>query len=62
MANLGTDRTAGTGNLPPLDAAGSNFRISAENYTTVDSLLKATKDEHMPNLVETYGDQGITGQ
>ena len=61
MANLGTDRTAGTGNLPPLDAAGSNFRISAENYTTVDSLLKATKDEHMPNLVETYGDQGITG-
>ena len=63
MATLGT-RAAGT--LPALDgtAAGNNpaaFRISPETYTTVDSLIKTTKDFVMPNLVETYGDQGITG-
>ena len=63
MANLGTrrDSVGAAGSLPPLDAAGSNFRIQSENYTTIDSLIKATKDEVMPNLVETYGDQGITG-
>lgn len=44
-----------------LDAAGSNFRITPESYTTIDNLIKATKDEVMPDLVETYGDQGITG-
>ena len=63
MATLGT-RAAAT--LPALDgtAAGNNpaaFRISPETYTTVDSLIKTTKDFVMPNLVETYGDQGITG-
>ena len=61
MATIGTDRTANSGNLPPIDAAGSNYRITPESYTTVDSLIKATKDEVMPDLVETYGDQGITG-
>ena len=61
MATIGTDRTAGSGTLPPLDTAGSNFRISPESYTTIDTLIKATKDEVMPNLVETYGEQGITG-
>ena len=63
MATIGTTR--GT-NIPALDgtAAGNNpaaFRISPETYTTVDSLIKTTKDFVMPNLVETYGDQGITG-
>ena len=61
MASIGTDRTASTGNLPPIDGAASTFRITPEAYTTVDSLIKTTKDEVMPNLVETYGDQGITG-
>ena len=63
MANLGTRRASvgAAGSLPPLDAAGSNFRIQSENYTTIDSLIKATKDEVMPNLGETYGDQGISG-
>jgi hypothetical protein len=61
MANLGTDRTAGTGNLPQIDQAPSDFRISPENYTTVGTLLKANKDFVIPQLVETYGDQGITG-
>ena len=58
MATIGTTR--GT-NIPALDAAGSNFRITPETYTTIDNLVKATKEEHMPELVETYGDQGITG-
>tara|TARA_R100000995_G_scaffold37899_1_gene17508 strand:- start:1282 stop:2697 length:1416 start_codon:yes stop_codon:yes gene_type:complete len=61
MATLGTDRTASTGNLPPIDGAAGSFRIKPETYTTVDTLIKTTKDEVMPNLVETYGDQGITG-
>jgi hypothetical protein len=61
MATLGTDRTASTGNLPPIDGAAGTFRITPESYTTVDTLIKTTKDEVMPNLVETYGDQGITG-
>jgi hypothetical protein len=61
MATLGTDRTVGSGNLPPIDGAAGSFRISPEQYTTIDSLIKTTKDEVMPNLVETYGDQGITG-
>ena len=38
-----------------------SFRITPEAYTTVDNLIKTTKDEVMPNLVETFGDQGITG-
>jgi len=58
MATLGT-RAAGT--LPALDGAAGSFRITPEQYTTVDTLIKTTKDEVMPNLVETYGDQGITG-
>ena len=42
------------------DATGA-FRISPESYTTVGALLNTNKDEHMPELIETYGDQGITG-
>jgi len=45
-------------------AAGNNpasFRITPETYTTIDSLIKTTKDHVLPDLVETYGDQGITG-
>jgi len=57
---------AGLGTVPNIDAtaAGSNpaaFRLTPESYTTVDSLIKTTKDEVMPELVEAYGDQGITG-
>jgi hypothetical protein len=58
MATLGTQR--GT-DLPNIDGAAGTFRITPESYTTVDTLIKTTKDEVMPNLVETYGDQGITG-
>ena len=54
------------GTVPVVDgaAAGNNpaaFRLSPEAYTTVDNLIKTTKDEVMPDLVEAYGDQGITG-
>jgi len=45
-------------------AAGDNpgaFRITPETYTTLDTLIKTTKDHVLPDLVETYGDQGITG-
>jgi len=66
MATLGSSRGVGVANgLPLIDGAtGANaasFRITPESYTTVDTLIKTTKDEVMPNLVETYGDQGITG-
>ena len=52
--------TTAASSIEPAGAAGS-FLIKPETYTTVDSLIKTTKDEVMPNLVETYGDQGITG-
>jgi hypothetical protein len=45
-------------------AAGSNpgaFRVDPQTYTTLDALIKTTKDHVLPDLVETYGDQGITG-
>ena len=62
MATLGSNR--GT-DAPLIDGAtGANaaaFRLTPESYTTVDSLIKTTKDEVMPELVEAYGDQGITG-
>jgi len=58
MATLGADR--GT-NIPNIDGAAGTFRITPETYTDVGTLLKTNKDEHMPELIETYGDQGITG-
>ena len=58
MATLGTTR--GT-DIPALDGAASDFRITPERYTTLDTLIKANKDFVMPELTETYGDQGITG-
>ena len=41
--------------------ARADVRLTPETYTTVDTLVKTTKDFVMPDLVETYGDQGITG-
>jgi hypothetical protein len=37
------------------------FKITPDAYTTIDDLIKATKEDVMPDLVKTYGDQGITG-
>lgn len=42
-------------------SSGVQYRLTPEKYTTVDTLLKANKDFVLPQLVETYGDQGITG-
>jgi len=44
-----------------LDQASQDLRLTPEKYTTIDNLLKTTKDFVLPDLVESYGDQGITG-
>jgi len=46
---------------PALDQAPGNLRLTPETYTTLDTLVKTTKDLVMPDLVQSYGDQGITG-
>ena len=43
------------------DVATANLRLTPETYTTVGTLVKTNKDFVLPNLVESYGDQGITG-
>ena len=53
--------TIGTGTNYSTDGAPANLRLTPETYTTVGTLLKANKDFVIPELVETYGDQGITG-
>ena len=73
MATIGTTR--GT-NIPNLDnslVAGNDnfsiqqgnlnrgFKVTPDSYTTIDELIKATKQDIMPDLVKTYGDQGLTG-
>ena len=54
MATIGSTTVDHTSN-------GVQYRLTPEKYTTVDTLLKANKDFVLPQLVETYGDQGITG-
>ena len=44
-----------------LDGAPADLRLTPEKYTTIDTLLDHNKPDVMPQLVETYGDQGITG-
>jgi len=46
---------------PALDQATANLRLTPEKYTTLTDLVKTTKDLVMPDLVQSYGDQGITG-
>ena len=53
--------TIGTGTSYSLDQAPADLRLTPETYTTVDTLVKATKDFVLPDLVQSYGDQGITG-
>ena len=63
MANiLSTQPVVDATNVAANAAANKpSFRITPETYTTIDSLIKTTKDHVLPDLVETYGDQGITG-
>ena len=42
-------------------ALNRGFKLTPDSYTTIDDLVKATKEDVMPDLVKTYGDQGITG-
>jgi hypothetical protein len=74
MASIGTSRGS---NLPEIDATipgvgadsfgvnqtklNRSFKLTPDSYTTVDDLIKATKEDIMPDLVKTYGDQGLTG-
>ena len=44
-----------------VDGAPADLRLSPETYTTIGTLLDQNKDFVIPQLVETYGDQGITG-
>ena len=44
----------------PSGHAATN-KLSPDTYTTIDQLIKTNKDFVVPGLVETYGDQGITG-
>jgi len=37
------------------------FKLTPDSYTTIDDLIKATREDVMPELVKTYGDQGLTG-
>ena len=71
MATIGATR--GT-NIPNIDNTISvsnkqvnatqlsrGFKLTPDSYTTIDDLIKATKEDIMPDLVKTYGDQGLTG-
>ena len=71
MATIGTQR--GT-DIPNIDNTLSvsdktvkatklsrGFKLTPDSYTTIDELIKATKEDIMPDLVKTYGDQGLTG-
>ena len=40
---------------------GREFKLTPDSYTTIDDLIKVTKEDIMPDLVKTYGDQGLTG-
>ena len=51
---MATITGAGTGTAPA-------FRTTAETYTALNDLIGTNKEMVMPELVETFGDQGITG-
>ena len=44
-----------------VDGAPADLRLTPETYTTIGTLLDHNKDFVIPELVETYGEQGITG-
>ena len=44
-----------------IDQAPANLRLTAETYTDLNTLVKTNKDFVLPDLVQSYGDQGITG-
>ena len=52
---------ATVGSITDPTGHAANTRLAPETYTTIDDLIKTNKDFVVPGLVETYGDQGITG-
>ena len=52
-----------SGNTKRVNATLLNrgFKLTPDTYTTIDSLIKTTKEDIMPDLVKVYGDQGLTG-
>jgi len=73
MATIGSSRGTNIPNLDNTTVAGNDnfsiqqgnlnrgFKVTPDSYTTIDELIKATKQDIMPDLVKTYGDQGLTG-
>jgi len=58
MASVGTtqvNHTGGSNNGAP------QLQLTPDRYTTLDTLINTTKDFVLPELVQSYGDQGITG-
>ena len=44
-----------------IDQAPASLKLTPDKYTTLNDLVKTTKDFVLPDLVQSYGDQGITG-
>lgn len=73
MATIGSSRGSNIPNLDNTTVSGNDnfsiqqgnlnraFKVTPDSYTTIDELIKATKQDIMPDLVKTYGDQGLTG-
>lgn len=52
---------ASVGSLTDVTGSAPDRRTSPETYITLDTLLAKNKDFVIPELVQTYGEQGITG-
>ena len=66
MADLGStpsvDNTLSVSNKTITNTKLSRgFKLTPDSYTTIDELIKATREDVMPELVQIYGDQGLTG-
>jgi len=65
MASVGTTQINHVGGVQlgsNTAATGApNLNLTPDKYTTLDALINTTKDFVLPELVQSYGDQGITG-
>ncbi len=58
---MATITAASTGSGSTFADAKSDLRLTPEKYTTLNELLDHNKPEVMEELVQTFGEQGITG-
>ena len=58
---MATTTAASTSSGSTFADAKANVRLTPEKYTTIDTLLDHNKPEVMEELVQTFGEQGITG-